>query len=77
MASPHPSLAMPRFEKTRLHVVAAVLILLGLYAIAGLCYAAWMHSPESVTVWAVVAVVAFAGAAAYQSFVARKRKRGP
>jgi hypothetical protein len=68
---------MARFEKTRLHVASAVLILLGLYAVAGLCYAAWMRSSESVTVWAIVAVVAFAGATVYQSYVARKRKRGP
>jgi hypothetical protein len=65
---------MPRFEKTRLHVVAAVLILLGLYATAGLAYAAWMHSRESVVTWAIVAVLAFGAAFAFQGYVARRRK---
>ena len=68
---------MPRFQKTRLHAATAVLGLVGLYALAGLCYAAWMHSSESVTVWAVVAALAFTAAVVHQSYVARKRKRGP
>ncbi len=66
---------MARFEKTRLDVVSAVLILLGLYALAGLGYAAWMHSEESVVIWTAIAVVAFVGAFGYQTFAARKKGR--
>ncbi len=66
---------MPRFQKTRLHVVSAVLILLGLYALAGLGYALWSHSPESVTIWAVTAIVAFVAAVVFQRVVAARRDR--
>ncbi len=63
---------MPLFQKTRLHVVSAVAILLVLYALAGLGYAAWVRSPESVTTWAVIAVGAALVAVANQWRVNRK-----
>lgn len=66
---------MARFVKTRLHVVSAVLVLLGLYALAGLAYSLWAHSQESVTVWVGVIVFAFVGAYANQAWVAKKRRR--
>ena len=66
---------MARFEKTRLHVVSAVLIMLGLYSAAGLAYAAWTHSAQSITVWAVIAIVSFFAAWANQVRVAKKRRR--
>ena len=66
---------MARFEKTRLHVVNAVLILLGLYACAGLAYSAWTHSEQSIVVWAVIAIVSFIAAYANQARIAKKRRR--
>ncbi len=66
---------MALFVKTRLHVVSAVLILLGLYSIAGLAWSLWMHSEESVIVWVVIVIVAFAGAFANQAWIAKKRRR--
>ena len=68
---------MARFEKTRLHVVSAVLILLGLYATGGLFDALWTHSDESVAFWAVVAVLGFVAAAAFQTVMAKKRRPTP
>ena len=68
---------MARFEKTRLHVVSAVLILLGLYAVGGLAHALWTHSDESVTFWAVVAVFGFLAAAGFQTVMAKKRRPTP
>ena len=68
---------MPTFKKTSLHVVSAVLILLGLYATAGLGYAAWVHSDDSVVVWTVIAVSAFIAAFAWQAWIAKKRRRTP
>ena len=66
---------MARFEKTRLHVVSAVLILLGLYACAGIGYAAWVHSAQSTMIWAVIAIVSFVAAFANQARIAKKRRR--
>ncbi len=68
---------MARFVKTRLHVVSAVLILLGLYALAGLAWSLWVHSDAAVTVWIAIAVFAFVGAFANQTWVAKKRRRTP
>ena len=68
---------MSTFKKTSLHVVSAVLLLLALYATAGLGYAAWVHSEDSVVVWAVIAVSAFIGAFAWQTWIAKKRRRTP
>ncbi len=68
---------MARFQKTRVHYVSAVLFMLSLYAVAGLGYALWMHSAESVTVWAVIAVGALAASIAHQAWVAKKRRRAP
>jgi len=66
---------MPRFEKTPLHPASAVLILLGIYAIAGAGYAWWMHSGESILIWIVVAVLAFIASFAYQRYVVNRRRR--
>ncbi len=66
---------MPRFQKTRIHAAAAALFLIGLYALGGLGYALWAGSAESVTIWVVLAVVAFVAAVAYQRFVAARRDR--
>ena len=66
---------MPRFEKTPLHVVSAVLILLGVYSLGGLGYALWVHSRESVVIWVVIGVLAFAGSAIHQRFVSNRRRR--
>jgi fatty acid desaturase len=68
---------MARFQKTRIHAATAVLFLLTLYALAGLCYAMWSHSPEAVTVWAIIAAGAFVAGLAYQRYVSGKRKREP
>ena len=68
---------MSRFQKTRLHVVSAVAVLLVLYALAGLAYAAWVHSDESVVAWGVIAVVALLVAVANQWRVNRKRRLAP
>ena len=65
---------MPRFEKTPLHPASAVLILLGLYALAGLGYALWAHSDESALIWIVVAILAFIASAIYQRHVRRRRR---
>ncbi len=64
---------MARFEKTRIHWYTAGLFLLGVYAIAGLVYAAIAHSNESMAIWAVVAVIAFIGSFAFQAYIRRKR----
>ncbi len=64
---------MARFEKTRVHPASAVLFLLGLYALAGLGYAAFSGSRESVAIWAVIALLAFIASFAYQRFVSRRR----
>jgi hypothetical protein len=66
---------MARFVKTKLHVVSAVLALLGLYASAGLVYALWKHSEDSVAIWATIAVAAFIAAYAWQYVVAKRRRR--
>lgn len=66
---------MLRFEKTALHPVSAVLLLIGLYALAGLAYAAVVHSAHSVAIWTIVAVLAFLASAAYQRYVTKKRSR--
>ncbi len=65
---------MPRFEKTPIHPASAVLVLLGLYALAGAGYAWWVHSRESILIWIGVAVLAFIASAAYQRYVAKKRR---
>ncbi len=64
---------MPRFEKTRLHPATAVLILFGCYALAGLAYAAWARSADSVLIWAVLAAFAFAAALAWHWKTRRQR----
>ncbi len=66
---------MARFEKTRIHPATAVLLLLGLYALAGLGYAAWIRSTDSVMTWAVIGVVAFIASFVYQRYVTLKRNR--
>ena len=66
---------MVRFEKTRIHAASAALFLIGLYALAGVAYAAVMRSADSTVIWAVVAVVAFLASAAYQRYVTKKRSR--
>jgi len=54
-----------------------VLVLLGLYALAGLGYAAWVHSDDSVAIWTGIAVGAFIAAFAYHRFVTiPKNRRG-
>ena len=68
---------MARFRKTTLHVVSAVLILLGLYALAGLGYAAWVHNGDSMMFWTLVAAGGFGAAIANQVFQNRKRRRAP
>ena len=68
---------MARFQKTRVHYISAVLFLLALYAVAGLCYALWAHSDESATAWAVIAVGALIASLAHQAWVAKKRRRAP
>jgi hypothetical protein len=75
MTAHEPTHIMARFQKTRIHPATAVLVLLGLYALAGLGYAAWAHSPDAVTVWAIVAVLAFVAAFGYQRYVIGKRRR--
>jgi hypothetical protein len=67
---------MTRFEKTRIHPASAVLFLLGLYALAGLAYAAWTHSADSVATWAVIGGAAFIASYGYQRYVTRNRGRG-
>lgn len=66
---------MPRFQKTRLHPATAVLLLLVVYALGGLAYAAWMHSTESVAIWAIIAGLALVASIAYQRYVAARRRR--
>ena len=66
---------MARFQKTRLHVVSAVLLLLGIYAVAGLAYAVWVHSEDSIVVWLSIAIFAFAAAFVHQAWIAKKRRR--
>ena len=66
---------MVRFEKTRIHPVSAVLFLLGLYALAGVAYAAFMRSADSTVVWAIVAALSFIASAVYQRYVSKKRSR--
>ncbi len=66
---------MARFKKTTLHVVSAVAILLGLYATAGLIYALWNHAEDATVAWSVIAIVAFVTAFAWQSWIAKKRRR--
>ena len=75
MRRPSTERIMPRFEKTPLHPGSAVLILLGLYAIAGAGYAWWVHSHESILIWIVVAVLAFIASVGYQRYVRNKRRR--
>lgn len=65
---------MVHFEKTRMHPVSAVLILLGLYALTGVAYAAYMGSADSAVLWAIVATLAFVASAAYQRYVTKKRR---
>lgn len=64
---------MVSFEKTRVHVISAVLFLLGLYALAGVAYAAFARSVDATVGWAIVAVLAFIASAAYQRHVKKKR----
>ena len=66
---------MVRFEKTRIHPASAALILVGLYASAGLAYAGLVRSADSAAIWAIVAILSFIAAAAYQRYVSRKRRR--
>jgi hypothetical protein len=66
---------MARFQKTRIHAASAVLCLLGLYALAGLVYAAWVHSDESVGIWAGIAVAAFVAAFAIQRYITARQSR--
>lgn len=66
---------MDRFEKTSLHPVSAVLLLIGVYALAGLAYAAFVRSTGSMGIWTIVAVLAFVAAAVYQRHVTVKRSR--
>ena len=68
---------MTRFQKTRLHVVSAVALLLVVYALAGLGYAAYVHSDESVVAWSVIAAAAAFVALANQWRVNRKRRLAP
>lgn len=63
---------MARFQKTRLRAASAISFLLALYALAGLAYAAWMHSAESVEIWAAVAVVSSIVGIAYHVYVLKK-----
>jgi hypothetical protein len=66
---------MPRFQKTRVHWLAAGFFLFGLYALAGLVYAAVAHGQESVITWAIVAVIAFTASFVWQRVIARRRAR--
>ena len=68
---------MARFVKTRLHWISATLVLLGLYALAGLGYALWVHGESSITFWCVLAVAAFAASIAHQAWIEKKRRRTP
>jgi Flp pilus assembly protein TadB len=65
---------MARFAKTRIHWYTAGLFLLGLYALAGLVYAAIAHSTESMAIWATVAVIAFVGSFVFQAYIRRKHR---
>lgn len=64
---------MPRFEKTRIHWIAAVLFLLGIYGLAGLGYAAYADNPQSMTFWGVLAVVAIVAGLVFQRVVVGRR----
>ena len=66
---------MPRFEKTPLPPASAVLILLGLYSVAGFGYALWAHSGESALIWVIVGVLAFVASAVHQRIVRNRRRR--
>lgn len=66
---------MTPFIATRLHPASAVLFLLALYALAGLLYAAFQHSGEAVTIWAIVAVIALVAGALFQARVASRHRR--
>ena len=72
---------MPRFRKTTIHWYTAGLLLFGLYALAGLVYAAISHSTESVAIWAAVAIFAFGASFVFQTYIKRRRgaqeRQGP
>jgi hypothetical protein len=68
---------MARFEKTRIQWISSVLILLMLYSLAGLGYAVWMHSEESIVVWAIVAAVALIASILYHQLVTKKKRSTP
>jgi hypothetical protein len=68
---------MARFEKTRIQWISSVLFLLTLYALAGLGYAAWMHSEESVVVWAIIAVGGLIASILYHQLVTKKKRPTP
>ena len=68
---------MARFEKTRLHVVSAVLLLVGLYALAGLAHAAWIGAGDAMATWAVVAALALLASFAFQQRVGKKKRPTP
>jgi len=61
---------MARFEKTRIHWISAALGLVALYSIAGLGYAAYAGSRDSVAIWAIVG-----GAASIAAVVTQKALR--
>jgi fatty acid desaturase len=63
---------MPRFEKTPIQWPAAGLFLIGLYALAGLGYAAYLHSGESIVTWAIVAAIAFVASFVWHNFITRR-----
>ncbi len=64
---------MVTFEKTRIHAISAVLFLLGLYALAGVAYAAFARSADATVAWAIVAALAFIASAFYQRYAKKKR----
>ncbi len=66
---------MVRFQKTRIHPASAALFLVGLYAVVGVAYAAYARSVDSIWIWVIVAVLAFAASALYQRHVAKAQGR--
>jgi hypothetical protein len=67
---------MSRFQKTAVQWPAAGLFLIGLYALAGLAYAAFVHGGDSATAWAVIAAIAFIASFAWHRFVTLRRRDG-
>ena len=68
---------MARFQKTRIRAASAVCFLLALYAMAGMAYSAFKHSPESIAIWATIAIVASVVGVAYHLYIIKKGRPAP